>query len=75
MKIIGYILWTLIIVGLSALHIHALQRSSLKMRTTFWVLTSTGWLLGILVFHHPTLPGPNDLTKELFQPLGKWLKP
>ncbi|MBJ6361461.1 hypothetical protein ACFOQM_09210 [Paenibacillus sp. GCM10012307] len=73
MKSQDYILWTLIVIVFSMLHIHALRRSTGKTKGVFWLLAGAAWLLGLLLFHNPELPGPNDLTKKLFHPLGRWL--
>lgn len=68
-------LWTVVIGMLALQQVQTNPPAQRRERAFFWMLTGIGWGLGMVLFIHPELPGPNDVTKWLFQPFSKWVLP
>ncbi|TCP29213.1 hypothetical protein EV207_11112 [Scopulibacillus darangshiensis] len=51
-----------------------LKQGSKKEKATVVVLTGAGWLLAVLLVFFPEMPGPTDVIKAIFQPLGRYME-
>ncbi|MGG1661067.1 hypothetical protein [Brevibacillus sp. NRS-1366] len=46
-----------------------LKEGTRRTRMTFYVLTFTGWVIGLLLIHFPAMPGPSEVWLVIFKPL------
>jgi hypothetical protein len=44
-----------------------------KDKIVFLSITVIGWILAILLIYFPDLPGPNKMTKIIFEPFTKMM--
>lgn len=51
-----------------------LQKNQKKEKVTIILITAIGWVLSILLFLFPDLPGPTQLVDQLFRPLGQMIE-
>ncbi|OAS16103.1 hypothetical protein [Paenibacillus oryzisoli] len=67
------ILWVmslcLVITGVQWHWIH--KKTPFKEKVTYWSILCLCWILAVMLFLHPSLPGPTDWVNVVFQPLGK----
>lgn len=49
------------------------RRSQSKEKAVYFVLLTAAWILAILLYAFPNLPGPSQLVNAVFGPLGSYL--